>query len=186
MIVSPFFIPSRVNANEIDWILDNQFSTNKETWFGDLGIVKEGTPLFYQIILQNNADFDIELNLFDELSGEIITTTLSARPMTVTLPSGPITQSYPGNMQASPGNWYEIISSGPYSALLGPHSYVVTGTVSAIYTSTLVSTLTSAASYTGTSSAVPEPATFLLVGLGFLGFAGLRKKLRRSTDRSRP
>jgi len=58
---------------------------------------------------------------------------------------------------------------------IGSHTEFITVTGVASPPSTVVASAT----YTGISSAVPEPATLLLIGSGLLGLAGLRKKLKK-------
>lgn len=158
LVFIPFNPTGVIAITDNNWSLEKEISTDQSQWYEDLGEVIVGTDLFYRITLNNYTGLELNYSLDDNMFG-----------------------SFTGTLQSGAGD--QFFNYGPFPALLGYHANIVTGTVYPYtpgFTSTISPTsITAYASYTGISSAVPEPVTLLLIGFGILGLAGLRKKLKR-------
>ena len=171
----PISTPTVIAEVIVDWDLDldKQISTDEEIWYDNLGDVLVGTEIFYRVVLTNYTFDPLNILLDDSMYGNF-TTTVGPAQLIVSGSNGEVITSTVPTI-----SYFEY---GPYLALLGFQSNVISGTVSYTgFTSTIPisPTIIDVASYTGISSAVPEPATLLLIGVGLLGLAGLRRKLKK-------
>jgi len=174
-----FYAGATANQIEPDWVLDLQISDKPDLWDDNLDEVLVGTPLRYRLLIKNTSPLDMTYLLNSNSMFDVVTMTVSAGEQS-------------------------LFQGSTMPALPGFHSSIVTGTASftnpgititlpvnpypwiapdANFTSTLLTpyppVIVDIASYTGVSPSVPEPSTLLLIGLGALGFVGLRRKLRR-------